>query len=108
MRKFWDFRQRTWHYFCGCTRFREPIHRCRRSTLRSTRKALVVRGGWEGHHPVEATELFLPFLTANGFEVQVEESNEIYADAAAIGTVLLVLVAIVVVPYLVKTNRQEK
>ena len=26
------------------------------------RSALVVRGGWEGHVPVQATELFLPFL----------------------------------------------
>ena len=39
-----------------------------------TRSALVVRGGWEGHHPVEATELFLPFLRAEGFEIVVEES----------------------------------
>ncbi|WP_221583622.1 ThuA domain-containing protein [Microbacterium sp. G2-8] len=46
----------------------------------SARRALVVRGGWEGHHPVEATELFLPFLAESGFEVRVEESNEIYAD----------------------------
>ncbi|WP_105565922.1 ThuA domain-containing protein [Microbacterium halophytorum] len=47
----------------------------------TARRALVVRGGWEGHHPVEATELFLPFLSEQGFEVRVEESNEIYADA---------------------------
>ena len=46
-----------------------------------TRSALVVRGGWEGHHPVEATELFLPFLRAEGFEIVVEESPEVYADA---------------------------
>ena len=45
------------------------------------RRALVVRGGWDGHAPVAATELFLPFLGANGFEVRVEESPEIYADA---------------------------
>ncbi|MGL3149161.1 ThuA domain-containing protein [Microbacterium sp. A82] len=57
----------------------------------STRKALVVRGGWEGHHPIEATELFLPFLTANGFEVQIEESNEIYADAAVMDAVDLIV-----------------
>ncbi|PJJ73358.1 hypothetical protein CLV46_2944 [Diaminobutyricimonas aerilata] len=44
------------------------------------RHALVVRGGWEGHSPVEATELFIPFLRENGFEVRVEESNAVYAD----------------------------
>lgn len=45
-------------------------------------KALVVRGGWEGHQPVEATELFIPFLERGGYAVRVEESTEIYADAA--------------------------
>ncbi len=49
----------------------------------TARRALVVRGGWEGHSPVEATELFLPFLEASGFDVRVEESNEVYADEAA-------------------------
>ena len=39
-----------------------------------SKTALVVRGGWDGHQPVEATELFLPFLKANGYEVRVEES----------------------------------
>lgn len=46
----------------------------------TARHALVVRGGWEGHKPVEATELFIPFLESNGFEVRVEEDNEVYAD----------------------------
>jgi type 1 glutamine amidotransferase len=45
------------------------------------RKALVVRGGWDGHMPVETTGLFIPFLEANGFEVRVEEGSAVYADA---------------------------
>ena len=57
----------------------------------SGRRALVVRGGWEGHHPREATELFLPFLEENGFEVTVEESNDVYADDALMGQTDLVL-----------------
>lgn len=40
----------------------------------------MVRGGWEGHFPVEATELYLPFLRENGFEVRVSESTESYLD----------------------------
>jgi type 1 glutamine amidotransferase len=44
------------------------------------RKALVVRGGWEGHQPVKATELFLPFLERNDYEIRVEGSPAIYAD----------------------------
>ncbi len=55
------------------------------------RNALVVRGGWEGHKPVEATELFLPFLEESGFDVRVEESNEVYADARVMAATDLVL-----------------
>jgi type 1 glutamine amidotransferase len=55
------------------------------------RRALVVRGGWEGHQPVEATDLFLPFLAENGFDVQVADSPAPYADAALMaGTDLVV------------------
>jgi type 1 glutamine amidotransferase len=46
----------------------------------TTRRALVVRGGWEGHKPAEATELFIPFLRDNGFQVVVSESTESYLD----------------------------
>ena len=45
------------------------------------RRALVVRGGWEGHAPVEASDSFLPFLREQGFDVTVEDSPEVYADA---------------------------
>ena len=54
-------------------------------------RALVVRGGWEGHQPVEATELFIPFLRDNGYEVRVEESPEVYADAETMAETDLVL-----------------
>ncbi|MBU2667241.1 ThuA domain-containing protein [Actinoplanes bogorensis] len=54
-------------------------------------KALIVRGGWEGHRPVEATDLFRPFLVAGGFEVQVSDSPEIYADAAVMAATDLVV-----------------
>jgi len=45
------------------------------------RKALVVRGGWDGHQPVEATDRFVPHLEANGFAVRIEGSPKVYADA---------------------------
>jgi hypothetical protein len=47
---------------------------------RPPRRALIVRGGWEGHDPVAATDLFLPFLEAQGFDVRVEGDNAVYAD----------------------------
>ncbi|MFJ9535664.1 ThuA domain-containing protein [Streptomyces sp. NPDC101225] len=55
------------------------------------KKALIVRGGWEGHRPVEATELFLPFLDESGFTVRIEESTEVYADAAVMAATDLVV-----------------
>ena len=56
-----------------------------------TKSALVVRGGWDGHMPVETTELFIPFLRDNGFEVRVEESTAVYADADYLDTVDLIV-----------------
>lgn len=56
-----------------------------------TRTALVVRGGWDGHHPVEATEIFIPFLRERGFDVRVETSPEVYADAAAMAETDLIV-----------------
>jgi type 1 glutamine amidotransferase len=50
-------------------------------TDNATKCALVVRGGWDGHQPVEATNLFIPFLTASGYSIRVEDSPRPYADA---------------------------
>lgn len=44
------------------------------------KKALIVRGGWEGHQPKETTSVFIPYLKENGFDVHIEESSAIYAD----------------------------
>lgn len=44
------------------------------------RRALVVRGGWDGHAPEEAADLFVPFLREHDFDVVVEGSLEVYAD----------------------------
>lgn len=55
------------------------------------RRALIVRGGWDGHQPVETTELFIPFLEQNGFEVRVEESTAVYADADALAATDLIV-----------------
>lgn len=59
--------------------------------MSTLRQALVVRGGWDGHQPVEATDLFLPFLRKNGFDVRIEESPKIYADASYMSGVDLVV-----------------
>lgn len=45
-----------------------------------TKRAVIVRGGWDGHQPVEATEFFLPFLSENGYDYEIFESPEVYLD----------------------------
>ena len=56
-----------------------------------TRRALVVRGGWEGHQPVQATDLFVPFLRERGFTVEIEDSPRAYADARRLAAVDLIV-----------------
>jgi type 1 glutamine amidotransferase len=55
------------------------------------RRALVVRGGWDGHVPVEATDRFLPYLKEIGFEVEVSDSLEVYTDADKLAATDLVV-----------------
>jgi type 1 glutamine amidotransferase len=55
------------------------------------KSALVVRGGWDGHQPFEATELFIPYLTDNGYDVRVEESPKVYADTNYMASVDLIM-----------------
>ncbi len=50
-----------------------------------------MRGGWFGHQPVEATDLFVPHLRANGFEVDLHDSPKPYADAQYMAGVDLVV-----------------
>jgi uncharacterized protein len=57
----------------------------------TTRRALVVRGGWEGHSPVEATERFIPFLEEHGYAVDVHDGPEVYADADVLAATDLVV-----------------
>jgi len=46
----------------------------------SPRQALIVAGGWEGHHPYELAELFASLLRPDGFAVDVERSLDALAD----------------------------
>ncbi|GIG68773.1 ThuA domain-containing protein [Phytomonospora endophytica] len=60
-------------------------------SAQGSKRALIMRGGWEGHQPVEATDAFIPFLTANGYEVRVEDTSAVYAGAAYMSTVDVVV-----------------
>ena len=45
------------------------------------KKALVVWGGWPGHQPKETVDIFTPWLTTQGFDVEVSNTLDSYADA---------------------------
>ena len=45
------------------------------------KKALVVQGGWQGHQPKEVSEIFRTVLEEEGFEVEVSDTLESFADA---------------------------
>jgi len=55
------------------------------------KNALVIRGVWDGHQPVETTELFIPFLEAHGFDVRVEDGSRIYADELVMDAIDLII-----------------
>lgn len=55
------------------------------------RRALVVRGGWDGHSPEAVTDEFTGFLADAGFEVVVEDALDVYADTEFMGSLALVV-----------------
>ena len=57
----------------------------------STKKALMVWGGWEGHSPREAAELFAPWLEEQGYDVTVSDTLEAYEDHAMLEALDLVV-----------------
>ncbi|NUR70829.1 MAG: ThuA domain-containing protein [Hamadaea sp.] len=51
----------------------------------------MVRGGWDIHSPVEATDSFVPFLTEHGFTVEIADDLGAYADSALMAGVGLIV-----------------
>jgi len=54
-------------------------------------KALVVRGGWDGHEPVQTSEIFITALREKGFEVVVSDTRDTYLDEGLMAGVDLIL-----------------
>lgn len=54
-------------------------------------RVLVVRGGWDGHVPVEATELFVGGLDRDGYHVEVSDTLDVYADRSVMERVDLIV-----------------
>ena len=54
-------------------------------------KALITRGGWEGHQPVETSEVFRDILVQDGFDVEIVETLDCFLDVEALKTYDLVV-----------------
>jgi len=59
--------------------------------MQTSRQALVVRGGWVGHAPVQATDMFIPFLRDHGYRIRIEDAPDVYADAGYMAGVDLIV-----------------
>ncbi|MCM8900961.1 ThuA domain-containing protein [Caldicoprobacter algeriensis] len=55
------------------------------------KKALIVRGGWEGHQPVEVSELFRDILVEEGFEVEISETLDAFLDVEKLKSLYLII-----------------
>lgn len=55
------------------------------------KRALMIHGGWEGHLPKEQSALWSGWLRTQGFEVEVSEDLELYADAAKLARLSLIV-----------------
>jgi type 1 glutamine amidotransferase len=55
------------------------------------KKVLMVYGGWEGHEPKQCVDVFAPILQADGFEVELSDTMDVYADADRMGELSLVV-----------------
>ncbi len=55
------------------------------------KRALVVRGGWEGHVPIPASDRYAQVLRESGFEVTLSDSLDSYLDEAQLAATDLVV-----------------
>ncbi len=69
------------------------------------RKVLMVWGGWEGHQPKQTVDLFAPWLTSQGFDVEVSNTLDSYLDAAKMKSLSLVVQSVTMSSI---TPQQEK
>ncbi|MFW6598405.1 ThuA domain-containing protein [Propionibacteriaceae bacterium Y2011] len=60
-------------------------------TTPPSRRALVVRGGWDGHEPVQTTDHIAGRLETNGYELVISDDTAPYADAALMADIDLVV-----------------
>ena len=57
------------------------------------KKVLVVWGGWAGHEPKQTVDVFVPWMVAEGFDVEVSNTLDAYLDAEKMKGLTLVVQA---------------
>ncbi len=55
------------------------------------KRALLIYGGWEGHHPQETTEIVGEDLRESGFEIEISNSLDSFLDEARLKTFDLIV-----------------
>jgi type 1 glutamine amidotransferase len=53
--------------------------------------ALIVWGGWEGHEPEAVTSIFADVLRGKGYQVDVENSRDVFLDAERLAATDLII-----------------
>jgi type 1 glutamine amidotransferase len=55
------------------------------------KKALIVQGGWNGHQPVEVSEVFKKILEKNNFEVEINDTLDSFLDSEKLMSLDLII-----------------
>lgn len=55
------------------------------------KKALIVRGGWDGHEPVQVADHFARILTESGISVEISDTLDAFKDEALMKDLSLIV-----------------
>ncbi len=55
------------------------------------KSALMVWGGWDGHEPKQCVDIFAPFLTAQGYDVRISDTLDVYLEADYMAALSLIV-----------------
>lgn len=56
-----------------------------------SKKALIVQGGWDGHEPVQVSQVFKRTLEESGFEVELSDTLDSFLDGEKLKTLDLII-----------------
>lgn len=57
----------------------------------TTKSALFVWGGWEGHTPKKSTDIFAALLQEQGYTVEISDTLDVYLDSAKLHSLDLIV-----------------